>query len=129
MIVEGIHLDPELFLRVCGQNALNPLPGFNSEGFGTELKGKQGFVLPILVTRPDTDLQTLVRHRVFASREKQRLDVPVAAIADYAIRLQERLKRKFPPAFQIDITGADAVNLIHTVFLEQLDSYYRGLQR
>jgi hypothetical protein len=122
-------LDPDLFLKVCGRNALNPLPGFNSEAFGAEPKGKQGFILPILVTRPDTDLQTLVRHRIFASREKQQLDVPVAAIADYAIRLQERLRRKFPPAFQIDITGADAVNLIHNLFLEQLDLYYRGLQR
>jgi hypothetical protein len=125
LIVEGIHLDPDLFLNLCGQNALNPLDGFPSEGFGKESKGKQGFILPILLKRPQADIQTSIRSSIFGSIEKRQLNLDVAAIAEYAVALQNFLTRKFPPELTIDISsGLDAINCIHNLFLERLQAYY-----
>ena len=124
LIVEGIHLDPELFLTLCGKNALNPLPGFNSELLTNGVNDKHGFILPILPTRPHVEIQTSIRSSILGNRERKKLKLDVAAIADYAVALQEHLIKKFPKEFTIDISGEDAINRIHSLFLETLENYY-----
>ena len=125
LIVEGIHLDPDLFLKLCGKNALNPLPGFKEELLQTGVRDKHGFILPILVTRSATEIQTSIRSSILGNMEKRQLNLDVAAIADYAVALQDYLISKFPKEFIIDISGEDAINRIHSLFLETLENYYK----
>lgn len=124
LIVEGVHLDPTLFLRLCGQNALNSLPGFDVNLFGHTATGKKGFILPILITRQLPEIQNSIRSSIFGSVEKRTLDLDVSAISDYALYLQNELCTKFPKGFTIDCTGNDAIDHIHNLFLEQLEKYY-----
>lgn len=123
LIVEGIHLDPDSYLSICGQNSLIPLNGFKPEIFGTQVNGK-GFILPMLITKPRIEIQTSIRSNIFASTDRRRMNLDVAAITDYAIALQEELEQKFPPEYKIDGTGPDAINRIHSLFLNKLESYY-----
>ena len=124
LIVEGIHLDPTLYLQLCGQNALNELPGFNPELFGRIARGKQGFILPILITRNHQEIQNSIRSSIFGSTEKRKMNLDVTAISEYAIALQNELTSKYPKEFTIDGGGSDAINHIHGLFLEQLEKYY-----
>jgi hypothetical protein len=169
LIVEGIHLDPELYLRFCGQNSLNPLAGFNPSFFGREVKGKQGFILPVLLTRDVHDIQASLRNSIFGSPEKRHLAHLLPKIEKNALALQSALRAKFPKEFIIDLPRSDSpslprsdsghltrqepanvarvesagtvqsdgsayaglkpIDLIHTLFLEKLDVYYKSLNR
>ncbi|KAH0786199.1 ATP/GTP nucleotide-binding protein [Histomonas meleagridis] len=124
LIVEGIHLNPNLFLHLCGQNALNPLDGFNKELFGRQPRGKQGFILPILLTRQRADISNSIRSSIFGSTEKRQMKLDVPAIVNYALAVQDEMIKLFPKEYVIDCSGADAINHIHTLFLEHLEKYY-----
>lgn len=124
LIVEGIHLIPDLFLQLCGSNALNNLDGFNKSVFGKQPRGKQGFILPILLTRKKQDILNSINSSIFGSTEKRKMNLDVSAIVNYALTIQNELIKKFPPEFIIDCSGTDAINHIHSVFLENLENYY-----
>lgn len=124
LIVEGVHLDPTLFLKLCGQNAVNALPGFDTSLFGHTATGKKGFILPILITRQPQEIQNSIRSSIFGSVEKRSLDLDVSAISDYAIHLQNELITKYPREFTLDCGGSDAINHIHNLFLQHLENYY-----
>jgi hypothetical protein len=129
LIVEGIHLDPDRYLKICGQNSLNPLPGFHPANFGRESKGKQGFILPILLIRPNIEVQTAVRSTIFGSVEKRGLKLDIPGIANYAVGLQDVLVRKFPAELTFNLGEPDALTHIHRLFLERLEAYYAAQQR
>lgn len=124
LIVEGIHLDPTLFLKLCGQNALNSLPGFDVKLFGHTATGKKGFIMPILITKQSQEIQNSIRSSIFGSVEKRSLDLDIPAISEYAISLQNELATKFPREFTLDCSGSDAINHIHNLFLQHLEKYY-----
>ena len=124
LIIEGIHLDPTLFLNLCGQNALNSLPGFDTKLFGHTAKGKKGFILPILITRQPQEIQNSIRSSIFGSVEKRSLGLDATAISEYAIHLQNELISKYPSEFTLDCGGNDAINHIHNLFLQHLETYY-----
>lgn len=126
LIVEGIHLDPEYFLQLCGKNAVNPLPGFRSELLTTGVKDRHGFILPLLVTNKAVNIGTSIRSSILGSKGKCKLGLDVSAITKYAVELQDHLISKFPEEFIIDISGADAINHIHSLFLKTLQDYYAG---
>lgn len=123
LIVEGIHLDPDRYLPICGNNSLIPLDGFKTATLGSEFAGK-GFILPMLITRPKKEIHSAVSSNIFASTDKRKMNLDVASIADYATTLQDQLIAKFPPEYIIEGNRPDAIDMIHSIFLEKLDSYY-----
>jgi hypothetical protein len=101
------------------------------------VRGKQGFILPILITRHVRDIQASLRNSIFGSPAKRHLAPLLPKLEKYALALQSGLQAKFPEEFTIKLAQsdsdegarADPIDLIHTLFLEKLDVYYRGLNR
>ena len=128
LIIEGIHLDPTNFLHLCGGNSLVPLDSFGVKEMGKIAKGKMGFLLPILVTKPESAIDEAIRCQLLAtSRYEHVSGDQIPQIRQNAVKLQEILLAKFPKEFVIDITSiSDAIDKIHEIFLTHLSKYYEG---
>ena len=126
LIVEGIHLNPEKYLKLCGRNSLVPLAGFDPEILGEETRGKKGFIIPVLITQKDEVIRTSIRTAIFGSPERRAMNLDVATIADYAVELQNRLIEKFPPQYRFEISDdiSSVISAVHNKFLEFLEAYF-----
>lgn len=125
LIIEGIHLDPTSFLKLCGGNSLVKLDSFGVPDMGKIAKGKMGFILPILVTKPKAAINESIRCQILSTSTSDSYGDSIHQIQQNANKLQEILMAKFPKEFIIDITSInEAIDLIHNKFLANLSDFY-----
>lgn len=122
LIVEGIHLDPDLFLSLCGSNSLIQLNGFNKALFGSECKGKKGFILPILLYQPKEKMRDAIIAAIYDGSYQP--DIDPDQITEYAMAIQDELLSKFPQEYKFEVDDSDIIIKIHEFFLSKLRQYY-----
>lgn len=120
LIVEGIHLDPDFFLTFCGKNSLVPLVGFNQTKWKAPI-GKRGFILPIFISLPEDQIQNNIRSTVFGFPQKGLDRSNLIPIQSSALALSSYLRTKFPNEYQVNSSGSEGVDQIHSLFLKQLE--------
>jgi len=124
LIIEGVHLDPFKYLKICGKRSLLPLEGF-PEGVIAEISpGRMGFIIPILLTKPQVLIQTSVLSAVNGSSKKKIHNFSVSKIVNYAIAIQKALISRFPKQYIIDASNNDVIDQIHNIFLGMIEQYY-----
>ncbi|EAX92949.1 ATP/GTP nucleotide-binding protein, putative [Trichomonas vaginalis G3] len=125
LIIEGIHLDPTNFLKLCGGNSLIPLDCFKVDNMSKIANGKMGFILPICVTKPKQIIDESIRCSLLFTSGKGNCGDRICQIQHNAHKLQELLASKFPPQYIIDISSiTDAIDKIHSIFLTELTKFY-----
>lgn len=123
LIVEGIHLNPKIYLKSFGGNSLISLDKFNIPDMGKVAKGKMGIILPILVTKTDDEIRETIKSEIFSSHRFRSEDFD--SYYENAINLQDYLKQQFPEEYTVPLTNySSAIDRIHELFLQKLDEIY-----
>ena len=120
LIIEGIHLDPERILKICGQNSLLSLNDFEVKEMGILYPDKKGIILPFLIQKNKEDLSKVIRCSLNTVNPRIGASEP-NNITNYANWLQEYLIPKFPINYIINNSRNNSIDEIHSIFLEKLE--------